>query len=113
MFKKEENKKNTENKQWQLQKTALLPPKNLAVSLLFSIFLGPLGLFYASLWGGIGMFLLSIVVFGSRLPGPMLFLWVACTIWSVVATQRYNNKIVEARIKMHHEEKNRSSIEAG
>lgn len=96
-------------KELKAQKTALLPHKNLTAALLFSIFFGPLGLLYASLWGGLIMLLLAIVVIGSRLPGPIILLWISCNIWSVFATQRYNGKIIEARIRNNDEEKNYSS----
>lgn len=89
---------------------SFLPYKNPAVSLLFSVFLGPVGLLYASVRGGIIMVLIAFVVISSRFPVPIILTWVSCCIWSVLATNRYNNKLLEARRTSHeNEEKDRSS----
>lgn len=71
-----------------------LPYKSVAVALLFSVFLGPVGLLYASFWGGLLMIPLGIVVVSSRFFFPILFLWLICCIWSVGATEFYNRKIL-------------------
>jgi hypothetical protein len=91
---------------------ALLPYKNLAVALLFSLFFGPLGLLYASMRGGIIMVFIAFVVICNRFPVPIVIMWISCCIWSVMATNRYNNKIMEARVQINHEEKNCSSTTA-
>jgi hypothetical protein len=86
-----------------------LPFKNLAASLLFSVFLGPIGLLYSTSRGGIIMSLIAFVVLSSRLPVPIMLMWVSCCIWSVIATNRYNNKLMEVRIRNQtNEEKNYS-----
>lgn len=87
-----------------------LPYKSLATSLLFSVFLGPIGLLYATSRGGIIMALIAFVVMSSRLPVPIIIMWVSCCIWSVIATNRYNHKLMEVRIRNNtNEEKNYSS----
>jgi hypothetical protein len=70
-----------------------IPYKSVAIALLFCIFLGPLGLLYASFWGGVSMILLGIVVISSLYPVPILLLWVVCCIWSVKAVELHNKKI--------------------
>ena len=86
-----------------------LPYKSLATSLLFSVFLGPVGLLYATARGGIIMAVIAFVVMSSRLPVPIIITWVSCCIWSVLATNRYNTKLMEARIRITtNEEKNNS-----
>ena len=86
-----------------------LPYKNLAASLLFSVFLGPVGLLYATARGGIIMAVIAFVVISSRFPVPIIITWVSCCIWSVLATNRYNQKLMEARIRNNtNEEKNHS-----
>jgi len=82
-----------------IKRLALLPYKNLAIALLFSLFFGPLGLLYSSFWGGIVMIPIAIVVIGGRLPGPIIMFWILCSIWSVAAATRYNNKISDARLR--------------
>lgn len=89
--------------------TSFLPYKNLAAALLFSVFFGPVGLLYASVRGGIIMLLVAFVVFSSRFPIPVIIMWVSCCIWSVMATNYYNNKLMAVRIEKNNEEKNYSS----
>jgi len=68
----------------------VLPFKNLAAALLFSVFLGPVGLLYASTVGGIIMIVLGFVVASSMLPVPIILVWLGSCVWSVVAVNRYN-----------------------
>lgn len=74
-----------------------LPLKNIAAALLFSVFLGPVGLLYASLYGGIVMILVGFIVVSAQYPVPIIMAWLISCIWSVAATNRYNNKIVKIK----------------
>ena len=74
------------------QQTLGLPFKNLAVALLFSVFLGPVGLLYASTVGGVVMIVLGFIVVSSMLPVPIILVWLGSCIWSVVAVNRYNKR---------------------
>jgi len=71
------------------------PFKSVAVALLFSTFLGPIGLLYASLMGGIVMLTMGFVVVSSRFPIPILLVWLISCVWSVAATNRYNKKLLK------------------
>lgn len=73
-----------------------LPFKNLAVALLFSVILGPVGLLYASSFGGIIMIILGLIVIYSKLLVPMILVWIGSCVWSVLATNRYNEKIARS-----------------
>jgi hypothetical protein len=73
-----------------------LPYKSVAASLLFTVVLGPVGLLYASFWGGIIMVLAAIVVLSSKLIFPSILLWVICCIWGVGAVESYNKQINQA-----------------
>ena len=70
-----------------------LPFKNLAGALLFCVFLGPVGLLYASTWGGILMIMLGFIVISAKLIVPIMMVWIGSCIWGVIATNRYNQKI--------------------
>lgn len=87
-----------------LKQLSLLPYKSSAIALLFTFFCGPIGLLYASLWGGVLMSMVGIVVFGSGLHGPIILFWLMCNIWGAFAVQLYNNKIITAKIKLSYEE---------
>lgn len=71
------------------------PYKSVAIALLFSVILGPVGLLYASFWGGFFMILLGIVVCSSQLFFPILLLWIISCVWAVKAVEGYNKKIFQ------------------
>ncbi len=76
------------------QQKPSLPLKNLAGALLFTVFLGPVGLLYASSTGGIAMIILGFIVACCQYPIPIIMVWLICCIWSVLAVNRYNKKII-------------------
>jgi hypothetical protein len=100
------NCKNNKNPQFAALRLTLLPDKSVAIGLLFTIFFGPLGLLYATFWGGASMLLLAIVVFGSHLQGVIILFWLLCNLWGVAAVTCYNNKIIAARLKIANEQDN-------
>lgn len=77
--------------------TSHLPLKSVAVALLFSVFLGPVGVLYSSMTGGIVMILLGLFVLHAKLAGPILLVWLISCVWGVAATNRYNKKIFQPR----------------
>jgi len=74
-----------------------LPLKSVAGALLFTVFLGPVGLLYASALGGTVMIFVAFVVICSLLPIPIILMWVSCSVWGVLATNRYNKKVLRSR----------------
>jgi hypothetical protein len=72
---------------------AARPTKSVAVALLFSVILGPVGLLYASFWGGFFMIALGVVVISAKYVFPIILLWVASCIWSVGAVEASNKKV--------------------
>jgi len=67
--------------------------KSMLASILLSLIFGPIGLFYASVTGGIVMLLISIVVAIFTLGFGLLITFPICIIWAVVATNTYNQNI--------------------
>lgn len=74
----------------------VLPPKNIASALLFAVFLGPVGLLYSSFRGGFFMTVLGVIVVCSKLPFPIILVWLSSCIWAVGAAEKYNRDLVEA-----------------
>ncbi len=72
------------------------PYKSVAAALLFSVLLGPVGLLYASFWGGVMMIVVAIVVLSAKFFFPALLLWIGCCIWGVGAVESYNKRIMKA-----------------
>jgi len=71
-----------------------LPYKSAAVALLFSVLLGPLGLLYASFWGGVTMLVIGLIVISSKLLFAIAVFWITCCVWAVAAVESYNKKIM-------------------
>jgi len=73
------------------------PYRSLAGALLLVIFFGPIGLYYASLIGGIVMTLLALVAVGmvmaQQSPLPMVTIWLLSIIWAMSAVRWYNHRL--------------------
>lgn len=79
------------------QITSFPPYKSVAVALIFCALLGPVGLLYASFWGGFTMIIIGMVVCSSKFFFPILLLWIICCIWGVGAVESYNKKIFHSQ----------------
>jgi hypothetical protein len=82
-------------------KSKILPFKSVAIALLFSVFLGPVGLLYASLLGGIIMIVVGFVVISAKFMVPIAMTWVTSCIWAVASTNRYNQKLLKLMSESH------------
>jgi len=87
--------------------------KSAGVAILLTLLLGPIGLFYASVFGGLFMILtpviLTILIIAGFLKGSIslllgsasillflsLFYWLICIIWAVISVNKYNNRILK------------------
>lgn len=69
------------------------PYKSVASALLFCVFLGPVGLLYASFWGGIVMILIAMVVISAKFIFPIILVWLISCVWGVRAVEIYNRKL--------------------
>lgn len=68
--------------------------KSVAGALLFAVALGPVGLLYASFWGGLTMIILGIIVGSAKLFFPILLVWIGSCIWAVAAVEKHNRKLL-------------------
>lgn len=73
---------------------ATLPFKSVAVALIFSVVLGPVGLLYSSVWGGVLMIMLAIIAASGKMLFPMFVVWVGCCVWSVAAVEKHNRSLL-------------------
>ncbi len=71
-----------------------LPFKSVGVALLFCAILGPVGVLYSSMTGGVVMILLGLIVLRAKLIGPIILVWLISCVWGVGATNRFNKKIL-------------------
>lgn len=74
-----------------------LPFKSVAISLLFTVFLGPVGLLYGSFIGGLMMIICIVAAFCARFLFIVLMLWMLCCVWGVKAVENYNKKLMSNR----------------
>jgi hypothetical protein len=77
----------------------VLPFKSVAGALLFSALLGPVGVLYSSMIGGLVMIVLGFIVLSSKLMVPIILVWVISCIWGVAAANCYNKKLLNAIVK--------------
>lgn len=78
----------------QLPIKPMLPLKSVSIALLFSVFLGPVGILYSSVIGGIIMIMLGFIIFSYKLIVPIILVWLISCIWSVAATNHYNKRLL-------------------
>jgi hypothetical protein len=71
----------------------VLPMKSVAGALLFSVLLGPVGLLYSSLAGGIILIVLCFTALCGKFYGAASIFWLLSCIVSVAAVNHYNKKI--------------------
>ena len=69
--------------------------KSVGVAFLLSFLFGPLGLLYASILGGIVMFILGIALFFLLPIVGGIIAWIASIIWAIVAAKQANAKMGE------------------
>ncbi|HSW68951.1 MAG TPA: hypothetical protein VLI69_02165 [Gammaproteobacteria bacterium] len=74
-----------------------MPLKSVAIALLFCTFLGPVGVLYSSLMGGIVMIVLGLLVLRAKLFGPILLVWLISCVWGVAATNYFNKKVLQSQ----------------
>lgn len=65
-------------------------PKSVGLAFALTFFLGPLGLFYSSVTGGIVMLVVSILLAFTTAGISILFTWPVCIIWGCLAASNYN-----------------------
>jgi hypothetical protein len=70
------------------------PYKSIAGALFLCLMLGPVGLLYASFWGGLCMIIVGFVIINSKLLFPIILFWILCCLWGVRAAESYNRKVL-------------------
>ncbi|GEM_PF-1226652 len=78
--------------------------KSSALALIFSVILGPVGLLYASFWGGIFMIVVAIIVINNAAIFPIILCWLISIVWAVGAAEYHNRKLFK-----HCNQSNRSN----
>ncbi len=77
--------------------TIIVSSKSMVLALVLSFFLGPLGMLYATVSGGIIMFLFTIPVFLFTGGFGLVITLPLGMVWSAMAVNSYNNKLLGRR----------------
>ncbi len=90
-----ENQQNQQTPQPQYQQTLVIvgKQKSVGVAFLLAFLFGPLGLLYASVTGGIVMFILGILIAIVTFGFGLIFVWIGCIIWAIIAANNANKKM--------------------
>jgi len=76
-----------------------MPFRSVAAALLLAIVFGPIGLFYASLVGGVVMTAFALVAVGTVMKMasllPIATLWLVSIVWAMIAVRYYNYQLLK------------------
>jgi hypothetical protein len=70
--------------------------KSTAVAILLAFFFGPLGLLYSTTAGAITMFFVNLVLFFILPVVGLIFGWIGCVIWAIIAVSQTNAQFRKA-----------------
>jgi hypothetical protein len=76
------------------QPQIIVTQKSMGVTILLTIFFGPLGMFYSTIVGGIVMLILSGIVAVFTLGLGLFITWPICIIWAAIATNSHNKNLL-------------------
>lgn len=79
-----------------------VPYKSVAAALVLAVILGPIGVFYSSLIGGVVMSIFGLVAIGTMAsmhsPLPMVTVCLFGVIWAMISVRFYNHKMLKIAI---------------
>ena len=79
----------------QPQRVVVLPTKSVGVAIILTVLLGPLGMLYSTIWGGIMMFVISALVGLVTFGLGLMITWPICIIWAALAAGSHNRRLLE------------------
>lgn len=82
-----------ENSEKRMQVIAL-SPKSIGVALLLTFLFGPIGMLYATVWGGLIMLFVNLLVGIVTLGFGLFLTWPIQLVWVALAVRSYNNKLM-------------------
>lgn len=71
--------------------------KSMGLSIILTVLLGPLGMFYSTVIGAIIMSVISIVVGVFTFGFGLLLMWPIAIVWGALATSTYNKNLIAGR----------------
>ena len=74
-----------------------VPPKSVGIAIILTVLLGPLGMFYSTVSGGIIMCIISFLVMLFTLGIGVVLIWPIFVIWAAIAASDYNRQLGNVR----------------
>lgn len=71
--------------------------KSVGLAILLALLFGPLGMLYATVWGGLIMFAVTLLVGALTLGFGFLLTWPVCVLWAALAAHNYNQRLVQIK----------------
>lgn len=68
--------------------------KSVVLALVLTLFFGPLGLFYVSVWGAVALIVVVAAGVVPTLGFVLIFVWPASMVWAAIAANREHNDFV-------------------
>jgi hypothetical protein len=77
-----------------IQPVIVARTKSVALSLVLTFFLGPLGMLYSTIWGALVMIVVAITLFIVTLGHAGFLIWPISMIWGAWAAHSYNQRLL-------------------
>jgi len=72
----------------------ILAPKSVGLAIILTFLLGPLGMLYATILGGVVMFFANLLIGIPTLGFGLIFTWPIGIIWAALAADSHNKKLL-------------------
>jgi hypothetical protein len=69
----------------------MMKDKSVFWAVVLTLFLGPLGLFYVSVWGAVALIALAAAGVVPTMGFVLIFVWPASMVWAAIAASRQHN----------------------
>jgi len=77
-----------------VQPIVVISTKSVGISLILTILFGPLGMLYSTIWGGIIMIIVSVILSLITAGFSLFITWPICVIWGAIAVSSANRRIL-------------------
>lgn len=84
-----------ENSDKNVQIIVTRPTKSVGIGLLLTFLFGPIGMLYATVWGGLLMMVVNLVVGIATFGIGLVITWPIQLIWVALSIRSYNKKLMK------------------
>ena len=84
-----------ENSEKNVQVIVTRSPKSVGIGLLLTFLFGPIGMLYATVWGGLLMMVVNLVIGVVTFGLGLFFTWPIQLIWVALSIRSHNKKLMK------------------